>query len=96
MRIHLPRITDAKQALQQSLKISKAMASDVPKGHFAIYVGEYRKRFVIPVSYLNHSLFQDLLHEAEEEYGFDQPMGRLRVPCSEDAFITLISHMNGS
>jgi SAUR family protein len=32
----------------------------VPKGHFAIYVGEEekkRKRFVIPISYLKHPSF---------------------------------------
>jgi len=71
---------------------------DVPKGHFAIYVGEEekeRKRFVIPVSYLKHPLFQILLSQAEEEFGFDHQMGGLTIPCAEDEFTVLTSHLNG-
>ncbi|OVA12635.1 Auxin-induced protein [Macleaya cordata] len=63
---------------------------DVPKGHCAVYVGESeKKRFVVPVSYLNHPSFQDLLNCAEEEFGFDHPMGGLTIPCKEAAFIDL-------
>ncbi|KAL2329050.1 hypothetical protein Fmac_022477 [Flemingia macrophylla] len=52
---------------------------DVPKSHFAVYVGteENKKRFVVPISYLRHPLFQDLLSRAEEEFGFDHPMQNL-------------------
>ncbi|MED6173471.1 hypothetical protein PIB30_059795, partial [Stylosanthes scabra] len=56
---------------------------EVPKGYLAVYVGENQKRFVIPVSYLNHPSFQDLLSQAEEEFGYDHPMGGLSIPCSE-------------
>ncbi|KAK1582600.1 hypothetical protein Q3G72_016648 [Acer saccharum] len=67
-------------------------ASDIPKGHLAVYVGESeRKRFIIPVSFLNHSSFQDMLSQAEEEFGFDHPMGGLTIPCREDIFFDLIS-----
>ncbi|KAL5147767.1 Auxin-induced protein X10A [Glycine soja] len=65
-------------------KASKAV--DAPKGYLAVYVGEKMKRFVIPVSYLNQPSFQDLLSQAEEEFGYDHPMGGLTIPCSEDAF----------
>lgn len=42
---------------------------DVPKGHFAVYVGEkQKKRFMIPISFLRQPLFQDLLSQAEEEF----------------------------
>ncbi|KAK8563044.1 hypothetical protein V6N13_018414 [Hibiscus sabdariffa] len=62
----------------------------IPKGHIAVYVGETRKkRFMIPISYLNHPLFEGLLKLAEEEFGFDHPMGGLTIPCSEVYFISL-------
>ncbi|KAL2329043.1 hypothetical protein Fmac_022470 [Flemingia macrophylla] len=59
---------------------------EVPKGYLAVYVGEKMKRFVIPVSYLNQSAFRDLLCQAEEEFGYDHPMGGLTIPCSEDHY----------
>ncbi|CAI0438321.1 unnamed protein product [Linum tenue] len=69
----------------------------MPKGHVAVYVGEVEmmmKRFVVPISYLSHPTFQDLLRKAEEEFGFDHPMGGLTIPCREDAFIDLLaSHL---
>ncbi|MCL7027448.1 hypothetical protein MKW94_029053 [Papaver nudicaule] len=78
---------------------SKGRSDDmtiIPKGHLAVYVGEtqFKKRFVVPVSYLNNSLFQELLSRAEEEYGFDHPMGGLTIPCDEDTFINLTSRLN--
>ncbi|MCD7467133.1 glutamate N-acetyltransferase [Datura stramonium] len=67
---------------------------DTPKGHFAVYVGEtQKKRFVIPISFLSEPLFQDLLSQAEEEFGFDHPMGGVTIPCSEDLFIDLTSRL---
>ncbi|KAJ7967226.1 Auxin-induced protein [Quillaja saponaria] len=42
---------------------------DVPKGYLAVYVGEtQKKRFMIPISYLNQPSFQNLLSQAEEEF----------------------------
>ncbi|CBI17628.3 unnamed protein product, partial [Vitis vinifera] len=81
----------ARQILKlQSLLTRKA--SEVPKGHFAVYVGEgQRKRFVVPLSYLNNPSFQKLLSHAEEEFGFNHPMGGVTIPCNEDAFIDITS-----
>ncbi|KAL0356629.1 UNVERIFIED_CONTAM: Auxin-responsive protein SAUR24 [Sesamum calycinum] len=74
---------------------STSAGTEVPKGHFAVYVGESeKKRFVIPVSYLNHPSFQDLLCQAEEEFGFHHPMGGITIPCSEELFIDLTSRMS--
>ncbi|CAN6544571.1 unnamed protein product [Malus baccata var. baccata] len=71
-------------------------AVNVPKGYFAVYVGEsQRKRFVIPISYLNDPSFQDLLSQAEEEFGYDHPMGGITIPCSEDRFLHLITNSSG-
>lgn len=95
MGIRLPsKIHNAKQILKLQSLLSRNQSS-VPKGHCAVYVGEIqKKRFVVPISYLNHPAFQDLLHLAEEEFGFDHPMGGLTIPCEEDAFIDLTSRLN--
>ncbi|KAK4378232.1 hypothetical protein RND71_000094 [Anisodus tanguticus] len=83
MAIRMPRIIK-----------KSTTAKDVPKGHFVVYVGEeQKKRFVIPISFLSQPLFQDLLSKAEEEFGFDHPMGCLTIPCSEDVFIDLTSRL---
>ncbi|KAK9164426.1 hypothetical protein Syun_005328 [Stephania yunnanensis] len=63
---------------------------DVPKGHFAVYVGENRSRFIVPISLLAHPEFQTLLQRAEEEFGFDHDMG-ITIPCEEVAFRSLTS-----
>ncbi|CAJ2679486.1 auxin-induced protein 15A-like [Trifolium pratense] len=90
-------IVQAKQKLQRTLSQRIRMASsgcDVPKGHLAVYVGNDHKRFVIPISYLSHPLFRDLLDWAEQEFGFNHPMGGLTIPCTEDYFISLTSSLN--
>ncbi|RVX07419.1 Auxin-responsive protein SAUR24 [Vitis vinifera] len=97
MGIRLPSvISNAKQILKlQSVHIRSQ--SDVPKGHFAVYVGEIqKKRFVVPISYLNHPSFQDLLQQAEEEFGFNHSMGGLTIPCKEETFIDLASQLSAS
>ena len=70
-------------------------SSNVPKGCVAVYVGEkQRKRFVIPVSYLNQPLFLELLNQVEEEYGYEHPiMGGLTIPCSKDVFLDITSRL---
>lgn len=95
MGIRLPAmILNANQIWKLNSFVSKNN-SGVPKGHLAVYVGEIqRKRFVVPVSYINHPSFQDLLRQAEEEFGFDHPMGGLTIPCKEDVFINLTAQLN--
>ncbi|KAL5563173.1 hypothetical protein UlMin_032920 [Ulmus minor] len=94
MGFHLPRIVQ----LKRSFSNKNQAASNVPKGYVAVYVGDeiQMKRFVIPVSYLNQPSFQELLSQAEEEFGFDHPMGALTIPCREEAFLDLISRLNAS
>ncbi|KAJ0970997.1 hypothetical protein J5N97_018956 [Dioscorea zingiberensis] len=69
------------------------LPQDVPKGHFAVYVGENRSRFIVPISYLAHPEFQTLLQRAEEEFGFHHDMG-LTIPCEEVVFRSLTSMLN--
>ncbi|KAL5060254.1 hypothetical protein RYX36_031858 [Vicia faba] len=59
------------------------------RGGFALYVGEERKRYVVPVSYLRHPLFKMLLEKAYNEFGFQQGNG-LVVPCSVSAFHEIV------
>lgn len=94
MGIRLPAmIHNAKQIL----KLHSKDQSGVPKGHVVVYVGEQQKtRFVVPISYLNHPSFIDLLNRAEEEFGFSHPMGGLTIPCREDAFINITSQLNAA
>jgi len=90
MAIRLPCVLSAKYILRRS--IAAATSLDVPKGHFAVYVGEgKKKRFVIPVSVLNQPSFQQLLSIVEEEFGFNHPMGGLTIPCTEDIFLNITS-----
>ncbi|KAL8229463.1 hypothetical protein R6Q57_014363 [Mikania cordata] len=64
-------------------------ASDVPAGHVAICVGANCRRFIVRVTYLNHPIFQKILKEAEEEYGFTN-FGPLMIPCEESEFEGII------
>ncbi|OVA12809.1 Auxin-induced protein [Macleaya cordata] len=99
MGFHLPRIVHSKNFLRLQSLIGKqglnAVTADVPKGHIVVYVGDSQmKRFMVPISYLNHPTFQDLLSRAEEEFGFSHPMGGLTIPCSEEDFIDLTYRLN--
>jgi SAUR family protein len=65
----------------------------VPRGHFAVYVGEARARFVVPTAILKQPSFVALLESAEEEFGLDHHChpGGLTIPsCSERDFATLV------
>ncbi|KAL0561070.1 hypothetical protein IC582_001488 [Cucumis melo] len=98
MGFRLPQIVTAKQSLQQSSSTGNRESLkvvDVPKGYFTVYVGEeQKKRFVIPLSYLNQPSFQDLLSQAEEEFGYNHPMGGITIPCTKDLFLDLTKSLN--
>ncbi|VFQ65861.1 unnamed protein product [Cuscuta campestris] len=92
-------ISDAKKKLARtlspnkkgSIRATKDDKAAVPKGHFPVYVGEARRRFVVPIEYLEHALFRDLLDWAEQEFGYEHPTGGLTIPCTEDYFLSLTS-----
>ena len=93
MAIRLPSALSARHILRRSN--AAATSLDVPKGCFAVYVGEgEKKRFVIPVSLLNQPSFQELLSIAEQEFGFTHPMGGLTIPCTEDIFVNITSGLH--
>lgn len=66
----------------------KEITRDIPKGCLVIKVGSEggeKERIVVPVNYLNHPLFAELLKEAEEEYGFAHE-GAIVIPCQLEQF----------
>ncbi|KAE8735790.1 Indole-3-acetic acid-induced protein ARG7 [Hibiscus syriacus] len=83
----LPQTALLKQILKRCSSPGKkhGLPLDVPKGHFAVYVGENRSRNIVPISFLTHPQFQCLLQRAEEEFGFHHHMG-LTIPSEEVAF----------
>ncbi|CAL1380117.1 unnamed protein product [Linum trigynum] len=70
----------------------------VKKGWLAVQVGleeedrrqgyDTSRKFVIPISYLYHPLFKNLLDKAHEVFGY-HAAGPLRLPCSVDDFLHL-------
>ncbi|KAL8242033.1 hypothetical protein R6Q59_012335 [Mikania micrantha] len=83
-----------KHILKRCSSIGKKQQNydDVPKGHFVVYVGDNRSRYVIPIWFLSRPEFQNLLHLAEEEFGFGHDMG-LTIPCHEQVFESLTSFL---
>ncbi|KAF0921188.1 hypothetical protein E2562_039228 [Oryza meyeriana var. granulata] len=77
---------------------TSGLPSDVPRGHFAVYVGELRRRFVVPIALLDRPEFRSLLRRAEEEFGFGGAGagGLLVLPCEEVAFRSLTSSLHYS
>ncbi|KAM7470858.1 hypothetical protein LguiA_009041 [Lonicera macranthoides] len=67
MAIRMPCIIHSKQIPRRS---SMATALDVPKGYFAVYVGQREKNhFVIPMSFLNQPSLQDFYAKLKKNLG---------------------------
>ena len=95
--IRLSGVVNAKKKLLRSLSDLNQASSkglDVRRGYFAVYVGEsQKKRFVVPIYLLNKPCFQELLCEAEEEFGYEHPMGGITISCGVDFFSDLICRL---
>ncbi|KAA0045665.1 hypothetical protein IC582_025057 [Cucumis melo] len=97
MGFRLGRMVNAVQNIRLSSLTTHHGSSAIRKGYCAVYVGEsQKKRFVIPIAYLNDPFFKDLLSQVGEEFGYNHPMGGLTIPCSDDTFMDLISRLNES
>ncbi|XP_037441636.1 auxin-responsive protein SAUR66-like [Triticum dicoccoides] len=59
------------------------------EGCFSVYVGADRQRYVVRMECLNHPLFQALLEEAEEAFGYADA-GPLELPCNIEAFAKVL------
>ena len=88
----------AEEAGLREALLEPAGGGALPKGYFAVYVGEEARRFVVPTGYLREPSFRDLMERAADEFGFAQA-GGLRVPCAEEDFEELLRRLhrkNGS
>ncbi|KAK9065921.1 hypothetical protein SSX86_015323 [Deinandra increscens subsp. villosa] len=70
----------------------RVSTTTTPRGFLAVYVGDERQRFVVPMSCLSHPLFKILLAKVCEEFGYEQTNG-LAVPCSVEAFEEVVRAM---
>ena len=48
---------DSQQAKYLKKSSSSSRDNEIPESCFAVYVGEERRRFVIPIVYLSHPIF---------------------------------------
>lgn len=84
--------------LEQPAGVGGEGDGGVPKGYFAVYVGEEEeeamepRRFVVPTGYLREPAFRELMERAADEFGFAQAAG-LRVPCALDDFEDLLRRL---
>ncbi|RVX12291.1 hypothetical protein VitviT2T_003218 [Vitis vinifera] len=84
-RISLPRTDEVLDADRCST------SSVADKGHFVVCSAD-KKRFVIPLVYLNNEIFRGLLQVSEEEFGI-QITGPIILPCDSvfmDYMISII------
>ncbi|RYR19761.1 hypothetical protein Ahy_B03g064650 isoform B [Arachis hypogaea] len=63
-----------------------------PSGFVFVYVGQERKRFVIPARFLNLPVFAGLLKETEEVFGL-RCSGGLLLPCEVAFFSNIVKHL---
>ncbi|XP_015955258.1 protein SMALL AUXIN UP-REGULATED RNA 51-like [Arachis duranensis] len=63
-----------------------------PSGFVFVYVGQERKRFVIPARFLNLPVFAGLLEETEEVFGL-RCSGGLLLPCEVAFFSNIVKHL---
>ncbi|KAK7251475.1 hypothetical protein RIF29_34713 [Crotalaria pallida] len=80
---------------QMSLRnrIDTVSSPRAPSGFLFVYVGQERKRFVIPARFLNLPIFASLLKETEEEFGFCCN-GGLVLPCEVGFFNHVVKYLN--
>ncbi|OVA13688.1 Auxin-induced protein [Macleaya cordata] len=61
--------------------------SMVPKGFLPVYIGEERKRYVVPLEYLLSPKFQVFLLEQSDQDEFDiKFQGPIMLHCTTEAF----------
>ncbi|KAI3806327.1 hypothetical protein L1987_22226 [Smallanthus sonchifolius] len=90
VKVKVKVITSTEPSHHEHLLKDQEEACSTPTGFLALYIGEERRRFVVPTGYLSHPLFKMLLDKASDEFGFEQKHG-LVVPCSVTVFQEVVS-----
>uniref|UniRef100_A0A5B7B0T1 Auxin-induced protein 15A-like n=1 Tax=Davidia involucrata TaxID=16924 RepID=A0A5B7B0T1_DAVIN len=89
----LPQAATLKQILKRCSSLGKkhgyddGLPVDVPKGHFAVYVGENRSRYIVPISFLDHPEFQCLYSLRRSGFSFFNFNSQITQPGSSDGEI---------
>lgn len=66
-------------------------ANQVQKGYVAMYVGEERKRYEVPVKYLSLPKFQELMMNSQDEGDLDFKIdGPITLTCTTEKFEELL------
>uniref|UniRef100_A0A803M3A4 Uncharacterized protein n=1 Tax=Chenopodium quinoa TaxID=63459 RepID=A0A803M3A4_CHEQI len=64
-----------------------------PKGHFVVYVGNKMTRYIVPTYFLRNAIFQQLLENSADEYGFGS-QEKIVLPCDEYTFNRIIAALD--
>ncbi|XP_010549559.1 PREDICTED: auxin-responsive protein SAUR66, partial [Tarenaya hassleriana] len=67
------------RAVLRRKRIASARSSTVERGCFVVYTSD-KRRFVLPITYLTESIFQELLKMSEDEFGLPGN-GPITLPC---------------
>jgi hypothetical protein len=73
------RITFSRPNGNADADICNTSMSVANKGHFVMYTAD-RRRFVLPLEYLNKEIFKELFRMAEEVFGLPRN-GPITLPC---------------
>ncbi|KAL2893568.1 Indole-3-acetic acid-induced protein ARG7 [Bienertia sinuspersici] len=64
-----------------------------PKGYFVVYVGTKMTRYIVPTCFLRNAIFQELLENAANEYGYDNKE-KIVLPCDEYTFNGIVDALS--
>ncbi|XP_010266110.1 PREDICTED: auxin-responsive protein SAUR64-like [Nelumbo nucifera] len=87
-RISLPPRTDKGSGVEKTGELLLAA-----KGHFVVYTAD-KRRFVIPLTYLNSNIFRELFRMSEEEFGLPRN-GPITLPCDAAFMEYVVSLVQG-
>ncbi|XP_043713649.1 auxin-responsive protein SAUR68-like [Telopea speciosissima] len=70
-------------------RILAPTGQETNKGHFVVYTTD-KKRFVVPLTYLNSNIFRELFRVSEEEFGLPTD-GPITLPCDASFLDKVVS-----